>query len=313
MMFKNKRALVTGGAGFIGSHLVDGLVKNGAQVTVIDDLSSGIQRNLQSSMDSEGFRFIPGSVCDLELLKQLFKGLDYVFHLAAIASVPRSLEDPLLSHQVNLTGTLNVLLAARENGVKKVVFASSSAVYGDTPVLLKQEHQIPQPQSPYAVTKLAGEYYCQIFSRVFKLPTTCLRYFNVYGPRQDQHSDYAAVIPRFIQMLKEGQPPLIFGDGQQTRDFIFVDDVVRANLAAAASPATGVFNIGSGRQVSLNQLSRLLLELMEKSEIQPRYIEERKGDIKHSLADVSLAHQIGFSSECDLRHGLAETIKALST
>jgi nucleoside-diphosphate-sugar epimerase len=310
MMFKNKRALVTGGAGFIGSHLVDGLVRNGAQVTVIDDLSSGNQKNLLSSMNSEGFRFVQGSICDLTLMSQLFKGVDYVFHQAAIASVPRSLEDPLLSHQVNLTGTLNVLLAARENRVKKLVFASSSAVYGNTPTLYKQEHQIPQPQSPYAVAKLAGEHYCQIFSQVFGLPTICLRYFNVYGPRQDQNSDYAAVIPRFIQMLIEGHPPLILGDGQQTRDFIFVDDVAKANLSAAVSPATGIFNVGSGRQVSLNQLSRLLLDLMGKSEIQPRYAGERAGDIKHSLADISLSHQIGFSAEYDLRRGLAETIKA---
>jgi UDP-glucose 4-epimerase len=311
--FLNKNVVVTGGAGFIGSHLVDELLRVGSRVNVIDDLSSGRKQNLQEACKREEFKFIEGSVCDLDLLNRLFKGVDYVFHQAAVVSVPQSIEDPKRSHEVNLTGSLNVLIAARDAGVKKVILASSSAVYGDSPALLKQENQVPQPQSPYAVTKLATEYYSQIFRSAFGLQSLCLRYFNIYGPRQDLHSDYAAVIPRFIQALLEGKAPTIFGDGQQTRDFVFVKDVVSANLAAAASSAGGIYNIASGRAISLNDLAQLLSKLTDRQDLRPHYAPERVGDIKHSRADVRLAKEIGFSARCELESGLAETIKALQS
>jgi UDP-glucose 4-epimerase len=309
----NKKVLVTGGAGFIGSHLVDELLRVGSRVNVIDDLSSGKKQNLQEASRREGFSFIEGSVCDLDLLKRSFEDRDYIFHQAGVVSVPQSIEDPQRSHEVNLTGSLNVLLAARETGVKKVILASSSAVYGDSPALFKQENQVPRPQSPYAVTKLAAEYYSQIFGSAYGLQSICLRYFNVYGPRQDLHSDYAAVIPRFIQALLEGKAPTIFGDGQQTRDFVFVKDVVSANLAAAASPAIGIFNIASGQAVNLNDLAQLLSKLTDRQDLRPHYAPERVGDIKHSRADVRLAKEIGFNARCELESGLAETIKALQS
>jgi UDP-glucose 4-epimerase len=311
--FRKKKVVVTGGAGFIGSHIVDKMLEAGSQVTVIDDFSSGREQNLSAASKREGFRLIRGSVCDLEMLQQHLAGVDYVFHQAAVASVPLSIENPRRSHEVNLTGSLNVLLAARNRGVKRVILASSSAVYGDSPAILKQETQVPCPQSPYALTKLGAEYYCQIFGFVYGLSSICLRYFNVYGPRQDLHSDYAAVIPRFILALQEGKSPIIFGDGQQTRDFIFVKDVVSANLEAAAGSSRGNYNIASGRAVSLNELTRVLSELMGRSDIAPRYTEERAGDIKHSRADVSLARETGFAARYELEAGLSETIEALQS
>ncbi len=241
-----KKVIVTGGAGFIGSHLAERLVGQGYQIVILDDLSTGKMGNIKELLNNDNVEFVQGTVTDLSLLKRLFKDAYYVFHLAAIPSVPRSVENPQASHEVNVSGTLNVLLAAGENSVKKVIYASSSSVYGDTPTLPKKEDMIPHPLSPYAVTKLAGEYYCQVFHKVYKMPTVCLRYFNVYGPRQDPNSQYAAVIPRFIKRDSEGSPPIIFGDGEQTRDFTFIKDAVEANILAAESDACGVFNVGSG-------------------------------------------------------------------
>jgi len=313
-----KRIVVTGGAGFIGSHLVEELIRRGNQVIVLDDLSTGKLENIKHLIEQPGhperFRntpqFIRGSVTDLPLLRKVFQGIDYVFHQAAIPSVPRSVENPRATHEANITGTLNVLLASRDNGVKKVIYASSSSVYGDTPTLPKTEDMPPDPQSPYAITKLAGEYYCQVFHHLYGLPTVCLRYFNVYGPRQDPTSQYAAVIPIFIRRVLDNRPPVIFGDGEQTRDFTFVKDVVEANILAALSDATGVYNIGTGQRVSINKLAELVIKLVGDS-LEPVHAEPRPGDIRHSLADISRARQFGYNPRYNLQQGLTETINAL--
>ncbi|RLC61307.1 MAG: GDP-mannose 4,6-dehydratase [Chloroflexi bacterium] len=242
------------------------------------------------------------------MLEQVFNGASFVFHQAAIPSVPQSIDNPLLANEANVSGTLNVLVAARNKGVKKVIFASSSSVYGDTPSLPKHESMLPKPQSPYAATKLAGEYYCQVFQQVYGLATVYLRYFNVYGPRQDPDSQYAAVIPIFIKRLSEGKPPIIFGDGTQSRDFIFVEDVVRANIRAAETSATGLFNIARGETINIDELARLIASIMGK-DIEPIYEEPRPGDVKHSLADVSKAKTIGYEPQYSLEEGLKETIR----
>ena len=301
-----KKVVVTGGAGFIGSHLTEALVERDYQVTVLDDLSSGKLANIKASQSE--IKFEKGSVTDFQLLKRLFQGIDYVFHLAAIPSVPRSIENPLASHEVNVSGTLNVLLAASQNKVKKVVYASSSAVYGDTPTLPKSENMAPRPLSPYAVGKLAAENYCQVFSQIYQVPTASLRYFNVYGPRQDPNSQYATAIPRFISKILAGEPPVIFGDGEQTRDFTFVKDVVEASLLAARSDMSGVFNISRGESITVNRLAELIMKLTGKK-LKLIHQEERKGDIKHSIADISKAKAFGYEPKYDLETGLAETLR----
>ena len=306
-MKQDKRVLITGGAGFIGSHLVDELARRGYYVIILDDLSTGKMENIELLLKKENAEFIQGSITDLPLLQKLFQGVDYVFHQAALPSVLRSVEDPLSTNKVNITGTLNVLLAARDNNTKKVIYASSSSVYGNTPTLPKTEDMVPHPQSPYTVTKLAGEYYCQVFYQVYGLPTVCLRYFNVYGPRQNPNSQYAAVIPRFIQRVLGDKPPIIFGDGEQTRDFTFVKDAVEANILAAESDATGVFNIGKGESISINRLAELIIELVGKG-VKPVHREPRPGDIRHSLADISKAKAFGYDPNYNLEEGLRETI-----
>jgi len=303
-----KVALVTGGAGFIGSHLAEALARRDYHVVILDDLSSGKRENIEGIVNDDNVEFSQGSITDLPLLQSLFEGVDYVFHQAAIPSVPKSVENPLASHEANITGTLNVLLAARDNHVKKVIYASSSSVYGDTPTLPKNEDMLPNPQSPYAVTKLVGEYYCQVFERVYGLATVCLRYFNVYGPRQDPNSQYAAVIPRFIWRAAEGNPPIIFGDGEQTRDFTFVHDVVQANILAAETDVSGILNLGAGENISINELARLVIDITGKG-MEPIHQEPRPGDIRHSLADVSKARNLGYNPQCNLAEGLKETIK----
>jgi len=301
------KVVVTGGAGFIGSHLALKLAERGNHVTIVDDLSTGRVENIAALLKTSGAELVRGSVTDLSLLQSVFSGASYVFHLAAIPSVPRSIEDPLGTHQVNVTGTLNVLMAARDNNVQKVVYASSSSVYGDTPTLPKREDMMPSPQSPYAVAKLAGEYYCSVFHQVFGLPTVCLRYFNVYGPRQDPLSPYAAVIPKFITSVLQGRPPIIFGDGSQTRDFTYVEDATEANILAVESDATGIFNIGSGDRVSINELARLVLEILGK-DLEPQHLEPRAGDIRHSLADIALAKTFGYTPRHSLSEGVRRTI-----
>jgi len=305
---KGKNVVVTGGAGFIGSNLVRALLGEN-EVIVIDDLSTGNLENIRDLIDDQSIMFVKGSVTDLDLLQETFKNVDYVFHEAAIPSVPRSVKDPIKSNYANVNGTLNVLVAARDNGVEKVVYASSSSAYGDTPVLPKKEDMKPTPLSPYAVSKLVGEYYCQVFAEVYRLSTVSLRYFNVYGPWQDPASEYAAVIPRFISRVLNGESPVIFGDGSQTRDFTFVRDAVNANILAAKSTATGVFNIAGGRRISINELAQLVMRIIGK-DVDVVYDDPQPGDIMHSLADISKAkEELGYEPGFDLTKGLEETLK----
>jgi len=302
-----KKIVVTGGAGFIGSNLVRVLAL-GNEVMVIDDLSTGYLKNIKDLIDNQSIQFIKGSITDLDLLQKTFKDIDYVFHEAAIPSVPRSILDPIKSNHVNVNGTLNVLFAAKNNNVKKVVYASSSSVYGDTPALPKCEDMKPCPLAPYAVNKLTGEYYCQVFTSVYNLPTVSLRYFNVYGPCQDPTSEYAAVIPNFITRILTGDSPIIYGDGKQSRDFTFINDVVHANILAAQSNALGVFNIAGGKQISIDNLAKLITTIFKK-DLNPIYKEPRPGDIKHSLADISKARTtFGYEPKFDIKDGLKETI-----
>jgi len=300
------KIIVTGGAGFIGSNLAEELLKR-HEVTVIDDLSTGRIENLESIMGK--IDFIRGSITDIELLKREFAGADTIFHQAAIASVQSSVDNPVASNEANISGTLNVLVAARDCKVRKVVYASSSAAYGNDPVLPKREEMRPNPLSPYAVSKLAGEYYCQAFSEVYGLKTACLRYFNVYGPRQDPNSQYAAVIPRFITRISAGKAPVIYGDGEQTRDFAFVQDVVKANILAMEGPAEGVFNVACGCRVSLNELAAKIMRIAKMS-IAPVYEAARPGDVRDSLADISRARrELGYEPEYDLEMGLQKTVE----
>lgn len=306
------KVVVTGGCGFIGSNIAEELIKK-HYVVVIDDLSTGRIENIQSLQDKENFEFVRGNITDLGLLKQIFEDVDCIFHQAAIPSVQRSVENPLDTNEANIKGTLNVLIAARDCGVKKVVYASSSSVYGDTPELPKKENMKPNPQSPYAVSKLTGEYYCKVFSEIYGIKTICLRYFNVYGPKQDPASEYAAVIPRFINRVLNNQPPIIFGDGNQTRDFTFVKDVVKANILAMEKNVEGVFNIAYGQQISINELANKIMEIVG-VKLNPVYDKPRPGDIRNSLADISLAKQkLGYMPEYSLEKGLEVTIRWFST
>jgi len=303
------RIVITGGAGFIGSNLAEVLaLAPNNEVCVVDDLSTGKIENLPVA---SGIEFIKGSITDLQLMNEVLADADFVFHQAALPSVQRSIEDPAHTNEVNIRGTLNVLMAARDAGVKKVIYASSSSVYGDTPELPKREGMTPNPLSPYAVTKLVGEYYCKVFNDVYGLNTISLRYFNVYGPRQDPHSEYAAVIPRFVSRILKGEPPIIYGDGQQTRDFTFVKDVVNANILAMKSDATGVYNIASGRRISIQGLATLITRLTGRDrDVEPVFDKPRKGDVRHSLADISRARaDMGYKPEYSLERGLEETIR----
>jgi len=305
---KGLRVVVTGGAGFIGSNLIRALAK-GNEVIVIDDFSTGHLENIQDLMSDQSITFVKGSITDLNLLKRTFKNVNYVLHHAAIPSVPRSVKDPIRSNFVNINGTLNVLVAAKDNDVEKVVYASSSSAYGDTPTLPKTEDMKPCPLSPYAVSKLTGEYYCQVFSEVYDFPSVCLRYFNVYGPRQDPSGGYAAVIPKFITNVALDKPPVIYGDGKQTRDFTFVEDVVQANFLAAESIARGVFNIAGGKGITINGLAHSITRIMGK-ELDVVYEDPRPGDIMHSLADISKAKEkLNFEPKFNLTKGLEETVK----
>ena len=306
------KVVVTGGAGFIGSNLLDKLVSQGYQVSIIDDLSTGKLPNIQSVLDSGKAEFFKGSISNLSLLKKVFSGARYVFHQAALPSVPRSVKDPKTSHDINITGTLNVLIAARDTDVKKVIYASSSSVYGDTPTLPKKEDMTPNPLSPYAVTKLAGEYYCNVFSGIYGLKTVCLRYFNVYGPRQDPNSPYAAVIPLFFHKALAGKSPIIFGDGEQSRDFTFVMDVAEANIQAAESDATGIFNLGNSQRATINQLAQIIINLTGNGKIEPLHKDRRPGDVVHSQADISRAMTaFNYNPKYTLEKGLKETYKFL--
>ena len=300
------KVVVTGGAGFIGSNIAEELSADN-QVTIVDDLSSGRMQNIEQLLKLSNVSFVRGSITDLSLLQKAFAGAEYVFHQAALARVPLSIDDPIRSNDVNILGTLNVLVAARDCHVKKVVFASSCAVYGDTPSLPARESLPTAPLSPYAVTKAAGEQYCAVFRHVYGLATVCLRYFNVYGPRQDPNSEYAAVVPKFITAALSGRQLTIFGDGQQTRDFVFVKDVVSANICAAQAETSGVFNIGSGRRTSVIELANLIQKLAG-CDGEPAFRPPKPGEIKHSYSDISKAGEIGYRPKYDLTNGLRETI-----
>ena len=297
------KILVTGGAGFIGSNLAEELSKK-HEVVILDDLSTGSAENVED-LDLE---LVRGSITDPDLLEEYFRGVDYVFHQAALPSVQRSIEDPVLANEVNICGTLNVLVAARDAGVKKVIYASSSSVYGDTPELPKREDMKPDPKSPYAVAKLAGEYYCRVFNEIYGLKTVALRYFNVYGPRQDPSSDYAAVIPKFVNRVMAGKAPIIYGDGEQTRDFTFVRDVVQANVLAMESDATGVFNVATGTRISVNDLAGMVMEIIG-NRVNCVHEEPRAGDVRDSLGDVSRAYAgFGYVPRYGMEDGLRATI-----
>jgi UDP-glucose 4-epimerase len=299
--------IVTGGAGFIGSHIAEYLSVNGHEVIIFDNLFTGKKHNIRH-LPKKSVTFVEGSVTDIRALNKIASGADGIFHEGAIVSVPRSLKNPLATNEANVQGTLNVLIAARDAGVRKVVFASSSSVYGDTPVLPKQEDMKPRPISPYAVSKLAGEYYCRVFSSAYNLPTVCLRYFNVFGPRQDPASEYAAVIPKFITRTLKDQPPLIYGDGEQSRDFTFVSDVVQANIHAMEEDVEGIFNIAYGEQHTLNELASTIMALTGKR-MKPVYEAARPGDILHSLADITAAQtQLKYSPKYTFKSGLEETV-----
>lgn len=300
--------VVTGGAGFIGSHLVSTLVERGYQVRVLDDLSTGSEQNLKHVR--ERITFMRGSVTDHELCRKVCDGARYVWHLAALGSVPRSLRDPLASNHSNVVGTLSILCAARELGVERVVFSSSSSVYGRGASLPHHIGDQLSPSSPYAVTKLAGEQYMRVFYECFGIETVSLRYFNVYGPRQDPDNPYAAVIPSFVRSLLAGQPPHIEGDGEQTRDFAYIDDCVQATIKAMTAPGAAgkVYNVACDDQTTINRLYEIVRGLLG-SELEPEYIDPRPGDIRHSRADISeTVSDLGFEPQYNIEKGLAEAI-----
>jgi len=301
---KGKKVIVTGGLGFIGSHLVEALVEKN-DVTVIDNQSRGKLENIEH-LDVYP-EVVEGDVAALNLA-EIFDGGDYVFHEAALPSVQRSIDEPLMSNHSNATGTLKVLIAAKESGIQKVVYASSSSVYGDTVELPKREDMCLAPKSPYAVTKATGELYCTAFQQVYGLRTVSLRYFNVFGPRQDHRSGYAAVIPKFIAALLNNSPPTVYGDGEQSRDFTFVKHVVEANVRACESTATGVFNIACGRSFTLNELIALLAKITG-SDVVPRYAAPRPGDIRHSLAAIAKARVFGYAPRSNFEDELQETVR----
>ncbi|HLG19433.1 MAG TPA: SDR family oxidoreductase [Bdellovibrionota bacterium] len=301
------RYLVTGGAGFIGSHIVETLARKGHDVIVLDDLSTGKKENVSFGSDlADRVRLIEGSVSDPRAAAHAAQGVDVVFHEAALGSVPKSVADPMRSHEANITGTLTMLIAARDAKVKRFVNAASSSAYGDTPELPKRETMPPNPFSPYAATKLAQEQYCRAFSVSYGMETISLRYFNVYGARQDPRSEYAAVIPRFFQAYLKGDSPAIYGDGEQTRDFTYVADVVRANLLAAEiQGAKGeIVNIAGGKAISINELASMIGALVGGKQ-KPKHEAARPGDIKHSLADVRFSKELlGWQPTTSLDAGL---------
>ena len=299
--------LITGGAGFIGSNIAEKLVSSGQRVRVVDNLLTGKLENMETFIDK--IEFINADIRSLDTMIKIMNNVDYVIHQAALPSVPKSVEIPIESNEHNTNGTLNVLFAAKENDVKRVIYAASSAAYGEIPESPKVETMRPMPLSPYAVNKLAGEYYCSVFTHVYGLETVALRYFNVFGPRQDPTSFYSAVIPKFITALLRNEQPTIFGDGEQSRDFTYIDNVVHANLLACKAPdiAGEMFNIACGESITLNQLLDSLKEILAK-DIQPTYEDERAGDVKHSLADINKAKKkMGYAVQVNTDQGLKLT------
>jgi len=298
------RVLVTGGAGFIGSHIV-GHFQGHADVRVLDNLRSGFKHNLA------GFKheFVQASILDREAVARAMVGVDYIFHLAAMTSVPESMQKPVECHEINTAGTIVLLEEAARAKVKKVVLSSSAAIYGDNPVTPKVETMLPEPKSPYAITKLDGEYYCELFAGLGRVQTACLRYFNVFGPRQDPKSQYAAAVPIFIEHAVQNKPITIFGDGEQTRDFIFVQDIAAANaFFAMKSRATGVFNVAYGQSLCINDLAGTICRLTG-SRSRLRHVSERPGDVKHSVASIDKLRKAGFEPGGNFNQGLQATIE----
>jgi len=303
-------ALVTGGAGFIGSHIAAALVAQGARVRVIDDLSTGHLENL--SEIGGDVDFVRGNLNDHDVLSRALEGVELVFHEAAIPSVPRSVENPRETHEACVEATFNLLSAAKERGVRRLVYAASSSAYGDQPTLPKVETMLPEPLSPYAVAKLVGEYYCQVFTRTYGLETVCLRYFNVFGPRQDPGSQYSGVISRFIAALSSGASPVIFGDGEQSRDFTYIANAVDANVRAAETTrgVGEVINVANGERLTLNKLIEVLKQITKRPDAQVEYREPRTGDVRHSLADITRARELlGYEPRVGLEEGLSKTIE----
>ncbi len=302
--------LVTGGAGFIGSNLTKALIAQGESVRVMDNFATGRRKNLDGYYDK--IELIEGDFADLAACQKAVAGVDYVLHQGAVPSVPRSVDDPLWTNKSNIDGTLNMLMAAREAGVKRFVYAASSSAYGDSPVMPKVETMPVNPKSPYALQKLAGEYYCQLFYKLYGLETVCIRYFNVFGPNQDPNSVYSAVIPLFIKAIFVDKQPIINGDGLTSRDFTYIDNVIQGNLLACKAPkeaAGEVINVACGDEISLNQLVEKINVYLKK-DVKPIYREERVGDVKHSLADISKAKKLlGYTPAVTFDEGLAKTIE----
>ena len=303
--------LVTGGAGFIGSNLTEALLNQGHWVWVLDNFSTGKRENLVFDKEYPSLEIIDGDIRDLAICRKVMKDIEVVFHQAALPSVQRSVEDPLISNSVNVEGTLNILLSSRDTGVKRLIYASSSSIYGDTPTLPKQEGMPPNPLSPYALQKYIGEHYCRLFFQLYGLETVSLRYFNVFGPKQDPNSIYSAVIPRFIDALLEGHPPIIFGDGEQSRDFTYIDNVIQANLLAMHVDRLNgePINIACGKRTSLNQLLAILYDIFG-TKVSPIYQEPRNGDVRHSLADIRKGKQIlNYEPNVGIEAGLKKTVE----
>ncbi|HFE63094.1 MAG TPA: SDR family oxidoreductase [Caldithrix sp.] len=301
--------LVTGGAGFIGSNIVYELLKRGHTVRVLDNFATGRRENIAPVLDQ--IELLEGDLRSYHIVRDAVDGIDFILHQGALPSVPRSIKDPITSNQVNVSGTLNILDAAQDAGVKRVVFASSSSIYGDSERLPKQEEMLPNPLSPYAVSKLAGEKYCQVFAKIYNLHTVALRYFNVFGPRQDPNSQYSAVIPKFIKAILRDKQPTIYGDGEQSRDFTFVNNVVEANILATEtdfSPGM-VFNCACHQRITLNYLVEKINQLMEKN-IKAVYTDPRPGDVKHSFADIErIKTHLGYEAKILFEEGLKRTIE----
>jgi len=313
MAYKYQKILVTGGAGFIGSHIVDKLLEEGFDITVIDNLDTGRLENIAHHQNKKEFHLVRGDILDLDLVKETMKDIDAVFHEAALASVTRSVKNPILTNDINVGGTLNLLKASSDLGVKRFVFASSAAIYGGTKSPLKKEDAILNPTSPYGVSKLAAEHYVHVFHTVYGLETVCLRYFNVYGPRQnvDIHGSYGGAISIFTKRIFKGLPPTIYGDGKQTRDFVYIKDVAQANmLALKKKNAVGeAFNIAMGKKTSVNQVAEILKEIMNRKDLKTTYADPRPTDIRHGYADISKANKsLGYNPEFPIKEGLTELV-----
>lgn len=306
-----KTFLVTGGAGFIGSNIVNELLNRGHNVRILDDFSTGKRENITEFVHNTSLDVIEGDIRNLEIVRSSVKGVDYIFHQGALPSVPRSIADPISTNNVNVLGTLNLLEAAKEFSVKRVVYASSSSVYGNTPTLPKEEDMPVNPLSPYAISKYTAERYCQIFFKIYGLETVCLRYFNVFGPKQDPTSQYSAVIPKFIKTIKEGKKPIIYGNGEQSRDFTYVTNNVEANILSCEAEGTAgeVFNIACGNSYTLLNLVEMINKILGTNTI-PIFEKEREGDVKHSLASIRKASRMfGYKPVVEFEDGLRKTIE----